>query len=187
MIEDEDDKSFMLDLYKNYYGLVRKIIFSIIHNQKDLEDLINDTFVRIIEKTSVIRTLNSCKTASYVVYTAKSITINFIKHRDVQNKHLFLGTDDDFSQYLSSSDNIVEDRVIYEQEIELLSDAILELPEKQKNLLYFKYVLDMTDKDIAEILGIAPDSVREYLTRARRKAKSQIFKDMVREMKSHAK
>lgn len=187
MMEDEDDKSFMLELYKNYYGLVRKTIYSVIHNQKDMEDLINDTFIRIIEKLSLIRTLSSCKIAAYIVYTSKSVAINFIKHRDVQNKHLFLGLDDDLSQNLSSPEDIVEDRIIYEQEIESLSDAILELPEKQKNLLYFKYILEMNDEEIAKNLGIAPDSVREYLTRARRKAKSLIGKDLREEMKFHAK
>jgi len=36
----------------------------------------------------------------------------------------------------------------------------------------------MNDMDIAEIFQIAPDSVRQYLTRARREAKELMDKEM---------
>jgi RNA polymerase sigma-70 factor (ECF subfamily) len=35
---NDDDKNFMLDLYKNYYSLVWKTIFSITHSTEDIED-----------------------------------------------------------------------------------------------------------------------------------------------------
>lgn len=54
--------------------------------------------------------------------------------------------------------------------IKAMRDAILKLPEKEKELLYFKYILEMDNSELAEILGIALASVRQYLTRARRKA-----------------
>lgn len=57
-----------------------------------------------------------------------------------------------------------------------MENAILRLPDKQKDLLYFKYILEMHDRDIAEILKISSDSVRQYLTRARRKAKELLDK-----------
>ncbi|MDD4621440.1 MAG: sigma-70 region 4 domain-containing protein [Methanosarcina sp.] len=59
-----------------------------------------------------------------------------------------------------------------------MGKAVLRLPPKQKYLLYFKYLLEMNDKDIAEILNISPDSVRQYLTRARRETKKLIDKEM---------
>lgn len=57
------------------------------------------------------------------------------------------------------------------KELESLSDAVLRLPDREKDILYFKYILEKTDAEIAEDLSIRPDSVREYLTRARRAAK----------------
>ncbi len=40
-IEDNDDRAFMLNLYNNYYRLVRKTIYGLTQNNKDIEDLIN--------------------------------------------------------------------------------------------------------------------------------------------------
>lgn len=60
----------------------------------------------------------------------------------------------------------------------MLNDIISNLPQKQKDLLFFKYILEMSDEDIAEVFEIAPNSVRQYLTRARRNAKKLMEKEI---------
>lgn len=177
-LEDDDDKTFMLNLYQDYYGLMWKTVYSITHDADNAEDLINDIFVKLIEKISLIRTLDDCKTATYVVYTSRSVAINFIKHRDVQKKHVHYGEGIGLAEAISGLEDTIENRIIHQEEIEEMGNAILRLPEKQKDLLYFKYILEMDDAEIAEILRISPDSVRQYLTRARRKAKKHIDKEM---------
>lgn len=177
VIDDDNDKAFMLNLYKNYYALVRKVIYSILLDNKDIEDLINDTFIKLIEKITLLCTFDCCRTAAYVVYTARNVTINFIKHRDVQRKHTFFGGDADAGEEIADFDESIEDAIIHRETLQLLSEVVLKLPEKQKNLLYFKYILNMTDAEIAEDLGIGSDSVRQYLTRARREAKKLMEKD----------
>lgn len=177
-LEDDDDKAFMLNLYQDYYGLIRKTVYSITHDVDNAEDLINDIFVKLIEKISLIRTLDGCKTATYVVYTSRSVAINFIKHRDVQKKHVYYGEGVGLTEAISGPVDTIENGIIHQEEIEEMGNAILRLPEKQKDLLYFKYILEMDDAEIAEILKISPDSVRQYLTRARRQAKKHIDKEL---------
>ncbi len=178
-LESDDDKAFMLNLYRDYYALVRKTVYNITRDAEHAEDLANDTFIRLIEKVSVIRTLESCSLAVYVVYTSRNVAINFIKHRDVQQKYLYFGEDTDLAEGIPDlTDNIMEERIIHQEEISELRNAILELPEKYKELLYFKYILELHDREIADILNIAPASVRQYLTRARREAKKLMEKGM---------
>ena len=182
-MESDENKAFILNLYHDYYGLVRKTVYNITHDANHVEDLINDTFIKLIEKISLIRTLDSCKRTAYIVYTSKSVAINFIKHRDVQKKHTYYGKDRDLAEKIPNLGDTMEERVVHQEEIEELGNAILRLPEKQKDLLYFKYILEMKDREIARIFEISPDSVRQYLTRARRKAKDLMDK----EMNKHAK
>jgi len=178
-LESDDDKAFILNLYRNYYGLVRKTVYHITRDADHAEDLANDTFIKLIEKISLIRTLESCSLAAYIVYTSRNVAINFIKHRDVQQKYLYFGEDADLAEKIPSlTDNIVEERILHQEEITELRDAILKLPEKHKELLYFKYILELHDREIADILNIASDSVRQYLTRARREAKELMEKEM---------
>ncbi len=70
---DFSDREFVLDLYKNYYGLVRKTINRISFNKNNVEDLINDVFVKLIGKVTLLRTFESCRTTAYVVYTSRSV------------------------------------------------------------------------------------------------------------------
>ncbi len=179
-IEGEDDKTFIRNLYQAYYDLVRKTVYNITFDEDNKEDLINDTFIRLIEKISIIRTLDSCKTTAYVIYTSRSVAINFIKRRDIQKKHAYYGEDMDLAEKVPSLGDTVEERVIRQEEIDEMWNAILKLPEKQKDLLYFKYLLGMSDAEIAETFGIAPGSVRQYLTRARREALELMDKEMSR-------
>jgi len=177
-LECDDDKSFMLNLYKDYYRLVRKTAYNITRDADSAEDLTNDTFIKLIEKISLLRTLDCCRLAVYVVYTSRSTAINFIKRRDVQHKHGYYGEDADMAEKIPSPKDNLEERIIHQEEIEELGNAVLKLPEKEKDLLYFKYILEMHDREIADILNIAPASVRQYLTRARRKAKDLMDKEM---------
>ena len=175
---DEDDRTFALNLYKSYYSLTRKTIYNMIHSNDDIEDLIDDVFVKLIEKISLLRTFNSPKTTSYIVYTIRSVSINYIKHKKVESKHLY------FSDNMDNLDNIfdsvenLDEKLVRQEELETLSNAISKLPQNQKDLLYFKYVLDMSDSEIADILVIASNSVRQYLTRARRNAKKLMEKEL---------
>ena len=50
--------------------------------------------------------------------------------------------------------------------------ALLKLPEKDCTILRMKYFDLLTDKEIASYLEIKTDSVRYYLTLARRRLKS---------------
>ena len=173
----DSDRDFMLNLYKSYYNLARKNIFSITHSKEDIEDLINDVFIKLIEKTDLLRTFDSCKTTTYIVYTIRSVSINYVKHKAVEMKHLYFSESMDILEDCPDSEGGLEVRLIRQEEIRLLEKAMSLLPQSQKDLLYFKYLLDMSDKEIADVLGIAANSVRQYLTRARRSVKKLIEKE----------
>lgn len=175
---NDDDKTYMLDLYKNYYSLARKTIFSITHDTKDIEDLINDSFIKLINKISLLKTLDCCRLTAYVVYTVRSVAINHIKRKKVENRHMYFVEEPDITEDPFSFENSCVKRLIRQEELESLHNAICNLPQKQKDLLYFKYILELSDQEIAEIFGIAPNSVRQYLTRARRNAKKFMQKEM---------
>lgn len=177
-LEDDDDKAFMTNLYKEYYGLVRKTVYNITYDADNVEDLVNDTFIKLIEKISIIRSLESCRLAAYVVYTSRSVAINHIKHKDVQRKHVYYGGDMDLTEKMPDFASTIEERIISQEEVKEMENAILRLPEKYKDLLYFKYILEMHDQEIAEILKVNPDSVRQYLTRVRREAQKLMDKEM---------
>lgn len=168
---DEDERAFMLELYKNYYNLARKNIFNITQSKENVEDLINDVFIKLIEKVSLLRTFECCKLTTYIVYTVKSVAINYLKHQAVEAKHSYNSDSTDFLNDYAETDDSFDTKLVRQEQMESLGKAISLLPQGQKDLLYFKYLLEMSDQEIGETLGIAANSVRQYLTRARRNAR----------------
>jgi len=177
-IEDDNDKTFLLNLYLDYYGLVKKNIYNITHDVNHLEDLINDTFIKLIGKISLMRNMDSNSTAAYIVYTSRSVALDFIRHRNVEKKYIYFGDELDLAETLQDIKDDIEYRIIHEEEMLQMVKAILQLPPKHKYLLCFKYILEMSDREIAAMLNIAPSSVRQYLTRARREAKKLLDKEL---------
>ncbi len=174
---DDDDRAFMVNLYNKYYNLARKTIYNITHDNQKIEDLINDSFVKLIEKISKIRTLDCCSLTVYVVYTVRSVSINHLKHKEVENKHMYYSENMELAEDIFDYEDNTIEKLIRQEELELLNVTFSKLTQNQRDLLYFKYILEMSDKQIAEILGIASGSVRQYLTRARRQARKLIEKE----------
>lgn len=166
-----DDRAFMLELYRDYYGLVRRAVVKVVRDRTQVEDLINDTFLLLLDKISVLRTLDRCRLAAYVVYTSRSVSINYIRRQVVQDNHLYYGLEADLANEIADPGEAVEDLVLYREDISDLWKTILCLPERQKDLLYFKYALDLDDAQIAAVYNISPAGVRQALTRARRAVK----------------
>ncbi len=175
---NNNDHDFIVNVYKDYYGLVKSTVIKITGKHSEVEDLVGDCFLKLIEKTATISTLNRRKLTTYIKFTAKSVAINYIKHRDVVSKHVDTASEADVADFSASSQTDIDDRLIQENELELLTKAILQLPEKKKNILYFKYLLDMSDEQISEIFSISTDSVRMYLSRARKDAKKLMFEEI---------
>ena len=179
---DDDDRDFMLKIYKNYYSYARKKIYDITHDHEKIEDLVDDVFVKLIEKISKIRTLSSCNLTSYVVSTIRSVSIDYNKHKNVESKYMYYSDDaeltGDFLNNIEDDSESSLEKLIQQEEAEFISDAISKLPQNQQDVLYFKYILEMSDEEIAKILDIASDSVRQCLTRARRNAKKLMEKEL---------
>ena len=76
--------------------------------------------------------------------------------------------DEDFDP-ADEAERTPEAAVVSQSQNEVLRAAIMELPERQRQILEMTYWLDMKSNEIAEQLGMAPSSVRVALKQARDK------------------
>ena len=53
-IESDESKAFMLNLYHDYYGLVRKTVYNITRDADNVKDLINDSFLNLKLKNWIL-------------------------------------------------------------------------------------------------------------------------------------
>ena len=163
-IEDASDREFMTDLYIQYNKLMYKIIRNIVHNYSDVEDVLQGTLEKLIEKIPTLRKLSDAQRASYVVSACRRAAYNYNRN---QSRHPIVTLDEAFSEATEES---VVDVVIHQLDLESLMRIWDKLDKQTRFLLNAKYLMGSDDTEIASQLGITPGSVRTYLTRARRKA-----------------
>ena len=115
---------------------------------------------------------------SYIVYTIRSVAINFIIKRDINNKNTLYGLEEDLSDNIEDTGTVnPEVSCLINENIEELGRIISTLSESDQDLLFYKYNLEMNDKEIAGIFSISQDNVRKRLQRARQRALKEIKRE----------
>lgn len=172
-IQNDDDRNFMAALYEGHYKLMRDTTSSFMLRD-EADDIINETCIKLINKIPLLRSFSCCVLRSYIVSTVRSVSIDYLRKRKAESKHMYLGSEDDALNDIDGTlheDSITPEKIAIDKEsITALRKAVKRLPDTYKDLLEFKYVLELSDHEIAGIFDITPNSVRMYLTRARRKA-----------------
>lgn len=168
-IIEDDDKRFMLGLYKQYYPLMKQKAYSIVGKYDVVDDLIQDALLKLIPKISLLRTLGSNKVASYVVNTIKHICFDHIRKETRRVQHHIVGSNEDVAVQIPDLQAATEENYVKREEIDALEEILFQLSERDRNLLYYKYNMGFSDKEIEVVLGVPAQYVRQYVARARQR------------------
>lgn len=167
-IENEDNRAFMLDVYERFKGLMYSIAREYLPNPDEAEDLVQDCLEKLIRKCQTLQTLNDYALTAYIAFTVKNTALNYLKKQSIRNN---LAASEDVDDVCRT------DAAPTPEELLLLSERLDEfrvdfarLPLDDRRLLVSKYILDMSDEELAKMFDCKPDSIRMKLTRARRRA-----------------
>lgn len=169
-IDNETEKEFIYNLYIKYYPIMKKKAYEITRDISVTDDLIHEAFIKLMNKISVLRTLDCCKQASYIVNTIKNISISYVRKRyAIKNKQI-MGDDNDASETIPDTEITIEEAYIKKEQYKILALTMSKLSERDRNLLYNKYIFELSDKEISELMDIPVNNIRQYLVRARKRA-----------------
>lgn len=161
LLLNEEDESFLIEMYTDHYSLFKWIAVSIVHDENLADDLVQDSIVRLIKHLPKIK-----KTENPVSYCAKTVQrtcLNYIqkkqRRKHILSKQQVIG--------VTYHDTSLEDNAEKKDEVFVLYNR---LEDKDWLLLYYKYVMDFDNTEIGRLLGIKPRSVSTYLTRAKKRA-----------------
>lgn len=73
----------------------------------------------------------------------------------------------------------IEENYVRNERIDELKKIMLQLSERDRRLLYYKYNMGLRDKEIEEVLGIPQNHVRQYIARAKQRVLRKSQNDSV--------
>ena len=166
-IEDDSDRELMIDIYTDLHPLMKATAFQIVKDNGIAEDMVHDTIIKLIDRLDSIRDYDRQRLVAYITKAVKNNSLEYCRRKMTEQKH---SSFEDAAATVIAEDSSVEAFELSE-EYENLGLALKRLPEREQTLLHLKYDMEYDDETIGQIMGIKKDSVRQYLTRARRLAK----------------
>lgn len=171
----QSDNEILQKLYIENKQRLYFIAWKIVRNEADAEEAVHVCFLKMMEKISRYRNQpyeNLVKLCNTIVKNAATdIT------REGERKARFgdkLNPDE--SEVVDYEPDVLS-RIIRKYENQRITEAIMRLSEKERELLMLQYDLELKPKEIGELLGISSSMVRKRMLRCRHKL-AAILKEM---------
>ena len=121
------------------------------------EDLVQEAFIRLHRSAGRIR--DPDKAAPYL----RSIVLNLARDH---NRRGLMSLRHREALKLDVDGSSLEDVIVAKGEHQRVVDALRELAPRQRDCLVLRFFYDLSEREIAETLGISPNSVKTHCRRA---------------------
>lgn len=145
-----------LEIYNRQVDTVYRVCYSFMKNKADTEDMVQETFLRLLSVGKAFE--NERHEKAWLIVTASNLCKDALKNWWRKNENI--------DDYL----NIAEEP---KQEDGIL-DMILSLPDDYKDAVYMYYYEGYTTVEIARNLHCPEATVRSRLSRARNRLQSMM-------------
>lgn len=162
-----DDRSFMEWLYRRYRRLMFATAWGFFRELYTVEDVVSIGCIALMRNVGKLRSMEEPRLRVYIVAAVRSAAINYYNRqkRTVERFAGALPTDIE-----NSADGYdLETQFEIEDELKRVLSALNRLPEKERIVMLMKYAEDKKDEEIAEVAGLSPNSIRKYVSRARKR------------------
>ena len=172
MIQDRDLVQHFEIIFKAHYSSVKYFIFFLLKSEQDAEDLAQDVFTKLWSRPEIWN--NNDATNGYIFTMAKNVTLDFIKHKRLEQNY----RDEQIQEILIKELFVSEDPLypIYRDEIQLILDlALNKLPKRRRIIFEMSRLDSMSNQEIASSLDISVRTVEHQIYLALHELKKIIF------------
>ena len=159
-------------LIEDYKKLVSHIIFRMVSNISDREDICQDVFVKIYQNIGGFRF--DSKLSTWIATIAHNTCINYLQKKKIP---LFADqTPEGLTLENQSSDEILPDTFVMENDISVqIKSEIEKLDIPYRTILTLYHLDEMSYAEISEIMNLPQGTVKSYLFRARKQLRKNLI------------
>lgn len=163
------DKVYFDKFYDDYKKFIFYTARKYTNVQSECEDIVQDTVERLLYNVSTLSKISGSRLHKYIALTVRAAFLDNEKRKHSDSPfHL----DDTVIETLVKADIISPDDIpdlSAQLEVERLKR---ELPYRDWVVLEGKYILGYTQEELGDLIGVAPDSIRMIICRAKGNARS---------------
>ncbi|ACF13660.1 RNA polymerase, sigma-24 subunit, ECF subfamily [Chloroherpeton thalassium ATCC 35110] len=155
-------------LLNKYRGQIFNLILKIIHNQNEVEDLVQETFSKAFNSIENFNKEYAFSTWLYRIATNSSI--DYLRKRRLKTYSLdnpITTKDDEYTIEIPDSSEEPGKNIMQSQRDALVRSAIKNLPPKYRKVIEMRHLQERTYEEIAADLDIPLGTVKAHIFRAR--------------------
>ena len=144
-----------------------RLALRITMNREEAEDVVQETLIKLWNRREQWDTIENME--AFAITICRNLSLDHLKSKE--NQHFSLDDTDslpsEISTVFKSPSPTPFDYAVNQDNIALVHQIIVSLPEKQRSCIQLRDIEGKTYKEIAEILSISEEQVKVSIFRAR--------------------
>jgi RNA polymerase sigma-70 factor (ECF subfamily) len=161
-----DDAARRLDQfaekYQQFFPRVFAYVYGRIHNVHQTEDLVSEVFERAFLKMGSLR--NDEAFATWLFTIARNLVTSHARKRGRESV-----VDPDILKSVVATSMSVENEVLIREEVAAVVECLKKFPQREQDIVSLKFDAELTNGQIAQVMGLSEANVRVILFRTLRK------------------
>ncbi|MEN8117116.1 MAG: RNA polymerase sigma-70 factor [Bacteroidota bacterium] len=182
VLQNEDDKHLVVQLQNNevkafdtlfhkYSDKLYRFSFSLLKNDEDSKEIVQEAFLRIWKKRENIDTSKSFKSFLFSISYHLVVDQLRLRLKDREYREFLI-------KFFEVEKYSLKNELDYEEIVVQIRKAVEELPSKRKQIYTLSREVGLSHKEISERLGISVKTVENQITLALKHLKSSLGKDI---------
>ena len=166
----EGDQSAFLPFYeKTAPGLLRFLLWKSRGDRPLAEDILQESFVRLLLKLDRLESLEDLAVQSYLLQTVKNCFIDKVGRvpKGIKNQIPL----DEVYDLADTAQSLRQERAV---ELRELSVAMNHLNERESEVIWLRDALGLSHREVANQIGISEEASRQAYVRAKRALMSEL-------------
>ena len=176
-MENPKDEKRFTEIYNEYYKFVYGIASKFFDNNMDKEDAVYTSLLKIAFNMSKIKDINSNETKGFIAVITRNTCITMVNKKN-KIKEVFMEDINDIPDNNNKDFEKIEDEGLL---LTTYKKCLTKLTKNQYEVLYLKYVNELSLKEMANILNIKENAIKQRLYGAKQKLSTLIKEELENE------
>jgi len=151
-----------LEIHDHFYERMRKFILASLRDESAADDLVQEAFIKIQQNLDGVR--DPGKVSSWVFRIAHNLCQDYFRTQKKLSSH-----EEIHEGLINLQETPLQKKMEQGEMSQCVQDQLNLLPESLRSVLIFSDVMEFSQQEIADILGLTVENVKVRLHRARKR------------------
>lgn len=177
-IDDDEKRDFMTNLYRRFYHPMLAKAQTMVSGGDFAEEIVQETFLNLVKNAEYVMNIDRPKIPYYLMAALRNTAVSSYRKMKKCGAQITFSLDEEpAAETVADTSPQPEEIYLNAECCAEVAESIALLSDRDRLLLEAKYLMEKSDKEIAEEFGISVNSVRSVLCRARKRAYKLLQKE----------